>query len=221
MPRVIENVLLDVDGTLLDSNEAHARAWVAILADHGITIPLARMRLLIGMGGDKILAHLTNGGIGEEEAEQISRERDELFLERYLAGVKAFPGVREFALALHTAGLRIILATSANQKLLEEFQRILGIEDFVYGVTTASDADASKPSPDILEAGIRRFALDQNRTVMVGDTPYDIEAARRVPCPSIAVRSGGFPAYMLDLADEVYDDIQDLTRNLQRSILTR
>ena len=218
--RRVENVLLDIDGTLLDSNEPHAQAWVEALARHEIAVPLSRMRLLIGMGGDKILRKLAPG-MDPDKMKKIAAERDELFLEKHLQDVRLFPGVRELALALHTAGLRIILATSNKDKVLESFQEMLGIDDYVYGVTTASDATESKPSPDILLAGIRKFALDRNRTAMVGDTPYDIEAARKVPCPSIAVLAGGFPAQMLSLADELYLDIQELTRCLHDSLLTK
>lgn len=221
VPRLIENVLLDIDGTLIDSNEAHARAWIDLLERYDAAIPLSRMRLLIGMGGDKILEHVYGEKPNEKKIEKMGTERDEIFAAKYLPNVKVIPGAPDFVRAMYTAGLRVVLATSSREELLDSFRRMLNIDDWCYGFVTASDAAESKPAPDILVAGINKYGFDRNRTVMIGDTPYDIEAARAVPCRSIAVRTGGFPAQMLALADEQYESVLQLTRRMPQSLLMR
>jgi HAD superfamily hydrolase (TIGR01509 family) len=221
VPRIIENVLLDIDGTLIDSNEAHARAWVDLLERYDAAIPLSRMRLMIGMGGDKILERIYGEKPDEKKIEKMGAERDEIFVSQYLPDVKVLPGAPDFVRTMYTKGLRVVLATSARETLLGDFRAMLQIDDWCHGFVTSTDVEASKPEPDILIAGIKKYGFDRNRTVMIGDSPYDIEAARAVPCRSIAVRTGGFPAQMLELADEQYESVLELSRLMPQSILMR
>lgn len=216
--RRIESVLLDIDGTLLDSNEAHAQSWKTQLDKEGIPASLQQLRLLMGMGGDKILRKITGSSLTEGEAKRISKRRDELYLKDCFPHVKAFPGVIDLMKALVVRGQRVALATSATQELLDAMLRKLPIQDYVVGHATASEAGRSKPDHDIFEAAVKKFGFERNRTVAIGDSPYDVEAARRLPCYSIAVCTGGYPSYMLSTATEIYDDIVQLTRSIDKSM---
>jgi HAD superfamily hydrolase (TIGR01509 family) len=218
----IENVLLDIDGTLIDSNEQHARAWVKTLDKLGYHQPLSHVRLLIGMGGDKILKMASGGKLSDAEIEKISKKRDEEFVKEYWGGLKPFPGAYELLQALHTRGYRVVFATSMGKELLERVFTILPFaKDFILGCTGADDVQNSKPDPDIFAAAVRRFGLDRNRTAVIGDSPYDIEAARNMGCKSIAVLTGRFPVQMLATADETHVDLHHLLRSLDKSLLTR
>lgn len=215
----IQSVLLDIDGTLIDSNEQHARAWHEYLAGQGLKVPLGRLRLMIGMGGDRILRELYRDRLDEERMKAMTEERDELFLRRYASRVRPMPGAVEFVAAMAARGLRVALATSARDEMLDSIFRTVPVKPFIVGHTTSSEVKRSKPAPDIFLAAIRRFGFETGRTVVVGDTPYDIEAARAVPCRCVAVQSGHFPYSMLGGADELWRDVQHLTRAMSRSIL--
>jgi HAD superfamily hydrolase (TIGR01509 family) len=220
MIKHIESVLLDIDGTLVDSNEAHARSWEDILSQNGYHVPLSELRLMIGMGGDKILEHVSDGRLSESEIEKISKKRDALFADEYLPHVKAIPGVEELLRSLWSRGLKVAFATSMKQELLKKVLKLIPhANSYVLGATDADQAANSKPDPDILSAALRRFAFDRARTALIGDSPYDIEAAHKLPCKAIAVLTGGFPAQMLQTADEIHPDIQHLTRGLSQSLL--
>lgn len=215
----IHSVLLDVDGTLIDSNEQHAHAWHDYLKNKGINVPVERLSLMIGMGGDKLLTELYRRKLSEKEIKKMSQERDELYLASYASRVKPIPGAVEFVGQMASRGLRVALATSAADELLESIFRILPIEPFLVGYTTSSEVKHSKPSPDIFLTAIKKFGFEAPRTVVVGDTPYDIEAAKAVPCRVIAVLTGHYPFYMLGGADELWRDAQHLTRNMHKSLL--
>lgn len=221
MPRTIDNVLLDIDGTLLDINSARARAWREALQKHQIAAPLSRVNLLVGMEPEKLLAHMAGGSIPAHDAKTIVHEQEQVFRELFFPNVKVFPGVREFALALHTAGLRVVLTTSSPESYLEPIRGMLGIDDFIFGTATASDAARFHTGTDVLDAALCKYSFDRNRTAVICDTLYDIQIARRIPCQCIALRSGGFPANMLQLANEVYEDIRELTRVLPASLLLK
>ncbi len=220
--RHIENVLLDIDGTLIDSNEQHALAWVKALDELGYHQPLSHVRLLIGMGGDKILAKASGGKLSEKEISKISKKRDEEFVKQYWDGLKPFPGAYQLLQALHTRGYRVVFATSMGKELLERVFTLLPFaRDFILGSTGADDVENSKPDADIFEAAVRRFGLDRNRTAVIGDSPYDVEAARKMGCKSVAVLTGRFPVQMLATADETHVDLHHLVRSLDNSLLTR
>lgn len=185
-------VLLDIDGTLLDSNDAHARAWVDVLAEAGMPQPFERVRPLIGMGGDKVVPQLTGFDADSERGQAIAARRKEIFNERHLPRVRAFDGSRALVQRLHDEGFRVVVATSAQSEELEGLLRQGGLEDLLPQKTSSSDADASKPEPDILEAALARIGVGPDEAVMIGDTPYDLEAARRCGVAAVAVRCGGW-----------------------------
>jgi phosphoglycolate phosphatase-like HAD superfamily hydrolase len=212
-------VLLDVDGTLIDSNDAHAHAWVDVLVDAGYDVTFARVRLLIGMGGDKILPMLTGLDPDSHAGAQILERRFSRFRDRYLPGIRAFPQVRDLIRRMHGAGLTTVVATSATGEELQALLRIGGVDDLLPQAVTSSDASSSKPDPDIVHAALRRVKASAEEAVMIGDTPYDIEAAHRLGVPAIALRCGGWSDHQLGAAEQRFDDPAHLLASYEQSML--
>lgn len=214
MPRRYTAVILDVDGTLVDSNALHALSWAEVLARHGHDVPYTRIRPLIGMGGDKLVPSAVGRDLPEREVERIGDDRSALFAERYLPRVRALRGARALVTELRNRGYAIAIASSARDEELRPLLAVAGVADLI-GVTTSSDdADRSKPDPDIVAAAVRRLGRPPRDCVMIGDTPYDIEAARRAGVDVIAVRAGGWRDPDLHGALAIVDDPADLLANL-------
>lgn len=186
-----QTVVFDVDGTLIDSNDAHARAYVDALRAHGLTADPAHVRRLIGMGGDKVLPEIA--GVAEESAlgQSIARRKKEVF-EALLADLQPTTGAREFVAYLREAGVALVIATSAGGDELDALLERAGVADLFPVRTSKDDASSSKPDPDIVAAALARVDTVRRTAVMIGDTPYDIEAARRAGIETIALRCGGF-----------------------------
>ncbi|MDM0029565.1 HAD family hydrolase [Variovorax saccharolyticus] len=187
----LKAVLLDVDGTLLDSNDAHARSWVEVLQRHGHDCTYAQVRPLIGKGGDKLLPELT--GIQQDHPTHaaILEERTALFVERYLPTLRPTHGARTLLERLRGEGLQLIVATSAGDEL-DVLLDQAGVADLIEHAATSEDARHSKPDPDIVDAALRKAGAQARHAVMLGDTPYDIEAARRAGVATLIVRCGGW-----------------------------
>lgn len=214
-------VLLDVDGTLIDSNDAHARAWVGALAEHGYVVPFERVRPLIGMGGDKILPSLVGLDAESGEAERIAESRGALFRAE-LPALRPTRGARELLEALRARGLALVVATSAQEEEVQSLLEQAGVADLIEEAASAGDADASKPDPDIIRAALSKAGVAAWQAVMIGDTPYDIEAAGRIRVPTIALRcGGGWGDEAFADAAGIYDDPADLWGNIDRVIVSR
>jgi HAD superfamily hydrolase (TIGR01509 family) len=199
-------LLLDIDGTLLDSNDAHAESWVEIFRRHGLEIPFERVRPLIGKGGDKLLPEVTGIGAQSPRGKKMSAERRKLFLEEYLPGVGPTKGARKLVEAAKAAGLKVVIATSSSGEELDALLEQAEVADLIERATSADDG-ASKPDPDIVRAALRQGGLAPGEAVMVGDTPYDIEAAGRSGVKAIALRCGGWwNDAALAGAIAIYDD---------------
>lgn len=220
MSRRIRGVILDIDGTLLNSNDAHARAWVDALAAFDIQVSFADVRPLIGMGGDKLLPALA--GIEEESpiGHKISELRAELFAREHLPHVRPFPKVRQLLLRMKEAGLRLAVASSAKKEELEQFLQLAKINDLIAGATSSSDAENSKPDPDIVRAALSKLELEPHEVVMIGDTPYDVQAAAQLGIETIAFRSGGRSDAELASAVRIYDGAAALLEDFTESPLT-
>ncbi len=173
----VRGVLLDIDGTLLDSNDAHAEAWVVALAEFGKTVRFEDVRPLIGMGGDRVMPKLTGIDSESELGEQIAARRRALFLQSYLPKLRPFPKVRELLEALRRRDLVLVIATSAGSEELKPLLRQAQVLDLIDEKTSSGDADESKPAPDIVEAAIERSGVSARELVMLGDTPYDVTAS--------------------------------------------
>lgn len=198
-------LIFDVDGTLVDSNDAHARAWVDALRDAGIVVELATVRRLIGMGGDKLLPEISGLSTESDQGKKIVRSRSEIFRASYQKTIRAFPGARELFLALAGDGVRLAVASSAREDELEPLLDIAGVNDLVEQKISSSDVESSKPDPDVVHAAIDRLGAAPATARLVGDTPYDLEAARRAGVGFIGFRSGGWADIDLDGALAIFD----------------
>jgi HAD superfamily hydrolase (TIGR01549 family) len=209
----IEAILFDIDGTLVDSVDFHAEAWQRAFAHFGKQIPFRDVRQQIGKGGDQLMpVFLSKEQLGRF-GEDLEKYRGDLYKREYLPRVQAFPGVRPLFERLMRDGVRIGLASSAHGDELQEYKRIANIDDLVRAETSADDADRSKPHPDIFVAALETVGNPPPATVLVvGDTPYDAEAAVKAGLGTIGVRCGGFPDAQLRGAGciALYDDPQDL-----------
>jgi HAD superfamily hydrolase (TIGR01509 family) len=212
-------VLLDVDGTLIDSVEAHGRSWQQALADHGHEIHLLAIERLIGMGGDHLVEKLT--GIRKDTAEfkAMSKRHGELFRDHYLAKLRPVTGARELVLQLQLAGYHIAVASSAKRHDLDQLLAVANVRDLIEHGATSDDAERTKPDPDIIEAAAAKLPCRRDELVMIGDTPFDIESARRAGIDTIAVASGVFAAAEMTGAVAWYSTVGDLAARWDTSPL--
>jgi HAD superfamily hydrolase (TIGR01549 family) len=221
---VIKAVIFDVDGTLVDSVDLHARAWQEAFAHFGKHFDFERVRYQIGKGGDQLMPVFLSEEELDEFGEELEEYRGELFKREYLPRVKAFPAVRELFRRVKDEGLRIALASSAKADELKTYKKLADIEDLVEEETSADDAEKSKPHPDIFEAALEQLGdVQPSETVVVGDTPYDAQAAGKAGLKTIGLLSGGFPEEDLRAAgcDPVYRDAADLLANFDTSPLAK
>ncbi|HEY8079294.1 MAG TPA: HAD family hydrolase [Labilithrix sp.] len=215
----IRAVLFDIDGTLLDSNDAHAHAWLDALRGHGRDVPYDHVRSKIGMGGDKLLRELA--GIDEDSIEGrfINERRLAIFKSHYLPDLGPFPGARALVDRLRSRGLTCAAVTSAKGAELADLLREAAVADLIDEVITSDDVDRSKPDPDIVEMALEKLHVAAHEAVMIGDTPYDVAAASRAHVPVIAFRCGGWKDRDLAGAIAIYDDPADLVAKLADSPL--
>jgi phosphoglycolate phosphatase-like HAD superfamily hydrolase len=214
-------IILDVDGTLIDSNDAHARAWADAGEALGYDIAYDEVRPLIGMGGDRVTPMVAGVEEDSPEGQALAEARGDIFRRRYLPHLRPLPRVRELLQRLRDDGFELVVASSASEEDLGLLLEQAGVADLVQSATSSSDADESKPEPDIVEAAISRARSDRDRLLMIGDTPYDVEAARRARVPIIAVRSGGWDDPDLDGARGVYDHTGEILERYEEIFLDR
>ena len=209
-------VLLDVDGTLIDSNDAHAQSWVDVGEEFGYPIVFEDVRLLIGMGGDKVLPQLTGLSEESERGTEVLERRGEIFRKHYLPNLSAFPQTRELLERLIDDGYELVIASSASDDDLNGLLKQAGIADLISRKASADDAEDSKPEPDIIQAALKKADCGPESAVMIGDTPYDVAASLGAGLAVIALRCGGWedqalagamaiydaPAHLLDLYDQ-------------------
>ncbi|KQO49164.1 HAD family hydrolase [Methylobacterium sp. CM6241] len=215
-------VIFDIDGTLLDSVDLHAQAWVDAFAHFGVETDPALVRRQIGKGGDELMPVFLPPDRVAREGETIEAYRSDLFKREYLDRVRPFPGVRALFERIRAADLRIALGSSGKKDEVEHYQELLGIADLVDVVTSSDDVERSKPHPDIFESALKKLApLEPRSILVVGDTPYDAEAAAKAGLSTIGVLCGGFPAADLSKAGciAIYRDPQDLLAGFDRSPL--
>jgi HAD superfamily hydrolase (TIGR01509 family) len=219
----LKAVLCDLDGTLLDSNAFHAEAWQRSLAQFGYTVSFEDLVKQIGKGGEYLLAQF----VPEDKLPTIEKEinsfRKRLFHREYIDRIVPFADARRLLERMRQQGLRIAVATSSEKSDLEAFKTVLKIHDLVEEDATADDADKPKPEPDIFQASLAMLKLQPHETIALGDTPWDVEAARKAGVDTIAVQSGGWTREELIEAGAiaVYVDVADLLRNFDASPLCR
>ena len=214
-------VIYDVDGTLVDSNDAHAESWVDTFAEAGYSVPFDVVRPLIGMGGDKLLPKAAGITHDSDEGKKLTKRRSEIFREKYLPKLEPLKGSRALVERVRKAGLKPLVATSAKEEELKGLLKAAQVADLMEERATASDAKKSKPDPDIVQAAIEESGLTADELIMIGDTPYDVEAASRAGVRTIAFRSGGWGDADLSGASAIYDGPADLLAQYENSLLYR
>ena len=213
----IRGVILDMDGTLIDSNDAHAHAWVEAMSEYGFQAEFEKVRKLIGMGGDFLIPQALGIEAETELGEKIGRRRKEIFQARYLPNLRPFPKARELLLRMKAGGLRLAVASASKEEELERMMERVGIDGLVEASTSAGDVEAPKPEPDVVQAALEKLRLSPQEVLMLGDTPYDIEAAAKAGVEVVALRSGGWSAADLEGARAVYWDTADLFVHYEQS----
>ncbi|WP_432807708.1 HAD family hydrolase [Pantanalinema sp. GBBB05] len=217
----LDGVLLDIDGTLVLSNDAHAQAWVEAFTEYGYMITFEQVRSLIGMGADQVIPRLvpelnSETGVGK----QIASYRRELILNKFGKTLVSANGSRELVQKMQDNGLHLMIATSATEQEMDMLLKVAQVDDLLQEFTTSADAEQSKPKPDIVEAALNKSQLSPDRAIMLGDTPYDIESAGKAGVGVIAFRCGGFSDEQLSNAVAIYDDPADLLQHYDQSPLS-
>jgi HAD superfamily hydrolase (TIGR01509 family) len=215
-------VIFDIDGTLLDSVDFHAMAWVDALSDYGHQVPFDDVRRQIGKGGDQLLPVFLTAEELARQGKALEAHRAVILKQRYLPRMKPFPQVRTLLERVRADGKLIALASSANEDEVAIYRKIAGIDDLIDVQTSADDADRSKPCPDIFEAAAQRLAgVTPDRMIAIGDTPYDAEAAAKAGIRTIGMLCGGWSADDLQAAGcvTVYQDPADLLARYEASPL--
>ena len=217
----LKAILFDIDGTLVDSNEQHISAWEDAFRAAGHNFDRQAIHDQVGKGGDNLLPSLLPG-ITPEQIEELEKGHGEAFRGKYRAEVQPFPGARELMQRAHDDGKLIVLASSASREELDFWVELLGVGALLTATTSRDDVEHSKPAPDIFRTALDRIApVQADQAIVIGDTPYDLSAARKSAIPTIAVRSGGFPDDVMrphaPLA--IYDDVAALLADYERSPL--
>jgi len=210
MAEAPQGVLLDVDGTLVDSNGLHARAWVEALAEQGIDVAFADVRRAVGMGGDKLLPAVAHIEKGSPQGEAASKRRGEIFRSKYLPQVQPFPDVRPLLQHMKDEGLTLTVASSSDEEEVQALLKLADVDKLVDALVTSKDAKQSKPAPALVEIALQKSGLTPEQALMLGDTPYDIEAAAKAGVRTLALRCGGWGDTDLKNALAIYDNPADL-----------
>jgi HAD superfamily hydrolase (TIGR01509 family) len=210
--------ILDVDGTLVDTNYHHAIAWHRAFSQHGVDLPVWQIHRRIGMGGDQIVRALAGDRVEDEKGDAI-RDSESGFYQELIDEVRPLEGSRELIVELKERGHTVVLASSAKQDEVEHYLGLLEARDLADDWTTSADVEATKPEPDLVNAALEK--ADDGMGVMIGDSTWDIEAAKRAGIETLAVMTGGFSAAELRDAGaaEVYESVDELRKALDETAL--
>ncbi len=207
--------ILDIDGTLVDTNYHHAVAWYRAFRQSGIDLPVWRIHRHIGMGGDQMVAALTDDRTEHEKGDQIRVAEKVLYME-LIAEVSPMEGSRELIEDLKRRGHSVVLASSAKADEVDHYLDLLHARELTDAWTTSADVEETKPEPDLVRSALDRAGGEAFEAVMIGDTPWDIQAARNAGVPTIAVRTGGFGVDELRQAGAVaiFESVGELLERL-------
>lgn len=216
---MVKGILLDIDGTLVLSNDEHAHAWTEAFKQHGYDVPYEKIRPLIGMGGDKLMPTAVEGLEADSDVGQAaSNTREKIFLSKYAPNLHPTPGCRELLEKLIDSNIQLIVASSAKRTEKDALLKTVQIENLLPLATTSDDAEESKPEPDIVEVALQKIQMQAQEVLMIGDTPYDIEAATKANVKIVAVRCGGWKDADLSGAIKVYEDPADILQHYDEFI---
>jgi HAD superfamily hydrolase (TIGR01549 family) len=216
---LIKAVIFDIDGTLIDSNAAHAESFVKAFKKFGKTVPLEELKCLIGMGAGDILEKYLDKSEIEEFGEDLKEYRKEIFLKDFLPEIKVFPKTRELFEKLKAEEKQTALASSAGEDELKEYKKLLNLKDLIEEETNADDAEEAKPEPDIFLAAFDKLKnIKKENVLIIGDTPFDAEAATKANLKIIGVLSGGWTREKLIETGcaEVYRDVAEIFDNYEK-----
>jgi HAD superfamily hydrolase (TIGR01509 family) len=210
--------ILDIDGTLVDTNFHHAIAWYRAFRQHDIVLPIWRIHRHIGMGGDQMIAALCGDRTEEEKGDDI-RDAEKVLYSELIGGVEPLRGARELIEELKDRGHTVVLASSAKEDEVDHYLDLLDARDLADDWTTSADVQSTKPQPDLVNAAMEKAGTGE--AVMVGDTPWDVQAAERAGIETVAVLTGGFSAAELRDAGAVavFESIEELSEALDETPL--
>jgi HAD superfamily hydrolase (TIGR01549 family) len=212
--------VLDLDGTLVDTNYHHALSWYRAFRRYDITIPVWRLHRHVGMGGDKFVAAVAGDEVEARHGDELRDAWEHLF-DEVIDEVAPLEGVRGLVATVRERGHEVVLASSSVQKHFDHFVGLLGIADDVDGWTTKDDVEASKPDPDLVQAALDK--VESDNAVMLGDTPWDVEAARKAGIETVCLITGGFSEQELGDAGAaaVFESLADLRVQLDETPFAR
>jgi membrane protein len=213
-------ILFDIDGTLVDSNDAHVEAWWRAFAAAGFDISRPAIHEQIGKGADNLLPSLLPDSPGDVR-DRLARAHGDIYKGEYLPRVQRFPGAREILLKAVAAGQKVVLASSASREELDHYVQLLQAGDLLSATTSKDDVEHSKPCPDIFAEALERTRHSAEQAIVIGDTPYDIAAARHAGLDAIAVLSGGFSEETLRASGPVavYANVEEIIARYESSPL--
>lgn len=217
---MVDTAVFDVDGTLVDTNYQHALAWFRAFRRFDTTVPIWRIHRAIGMGGDKLVAAVTDDALERSHGDRLRAAWSEEF-DRFIDEVQPFDGAHDLLAEVKRRGFRVVLASSGKREHVERFLDLVGGRDLADAWTSADDVEASKPEPDLVAAALEK--VSGSAGVMIGDSTWDAIAAARLGVPTIAVRTGGFAADELTDAGatRVYESLRELRDRLDETVLAR
>lgn len=212
--------VLDIDGTLVDTNYQHAIAWFRAFRRHGIALPIWRIHRHIGMGGDQLVGALTDERTESEQGDDIRAAEKTLYFE-LIEEVQPMAGSRRLIEQLKGRGHTVVLASSAKSDEVDHYLDLLDARGLADDWTTSADVESTKPAPDLVSAALQRAGGSSDDAVMVGDTTWDVEAAANAGVKTIAVRTGGFAVAELEQAGAiaVFESVTELCERLDQTPL--
>jgi HAD superfamily hydrolase (TIGR01509 family) len=212
--------ILDIDGTLVDTNYQHALAWYRAFRKHGLVLPVWRIHRHIGMGGDQLLPALSDEDFEREHGDDVRDDEKGLYMEM-IDEVEPMRDARRLIEQIKQRGHTAVLASSAKDEEVDHYLDLLDARSLADGWTSSADVQSTKPEPDLVHAALQKAGADAGDAVMIGDTPYDVEAAKRARVPTIAVLTGGFSEAELREAGaaEVFESVAELCGRLGETAL--
>jgi HAD superfamily hydrolase (TIGR01509 family) len=212
--------ILDIDGTLVDTNYQHALAWYRAFRKHGLVLPVWRIHRHIGMGGDQLLPALSDEDFEREHGDDVREDEKGLYMEM-IGEVEPMRDARRLIEEIKRRGHTAVLASSAKDEEVEHYLDLLDARSLADGWTSSADVQSTKPEPDLVQAALQKAGADAAEAVMIGDTSYDVEAAKRAGVPTIAALTGGFSEAELREAGavEVFESVAELLERLGETAL--
>ena len=209
-------VICDIDGTLVDTNYQHAIAWFRAFRQNEVTVPVWRIHRAIGMGGDQLVAALAGDDVESEKGDEIRAAEGPLYM-GMIEEVEAFEGASELLAELSEGGHAVVLSSSAKSQEVEHYLDLLSAREIVTAWTTSDDVDETKPEPDLVEVALQKSGADEGDGVMLGDSVWDVEAAKRAGIATVGVLTGGYSEDELRNAGaaEVFESIGALRERPQ------